>query len=84
MREQYIASVYLSVQQDAAAEEMAERFEQAGIRLIFFKGILLRRFYPEPQLRTMGDIDCLISAEERGKAHDLMADLGYECESDKG
>lgn len=84
MREQYIASVYLSVQQDAAAEEMAERFEQAGICLTFFKGILLRRFYPEPQLRTMGDIDCLIPVEAREQAHGLMTDLGYECESDKG
>ncbi len=84
MRDQYIALAYLSIQQDAAAQEMAERFRQAGIPLAFFKGTLLRSFYPEPQLRTMGDIDCVISRDDRSQAHDLMAAMGYECESDKG
>ena len=84
MRDQYIASVYLSVQQDVAAEEIAEHFGREGICLVFFKGVLWRRFYPEPQLRTMGDIDCLIFRDDRKRAHDLMVDIGYECESDKG
>lgn len=84
MRNQYIASVYLSVQQEQAAEEMAEHFCRKGIPLVFFKGILLRSFYPEPQLRTMGDIDCLVSREKREQAHDLMLDMGYECELNKG
>lgn len=84
MRNQYIASVYQSVQQEQAAEEMAEYFCRKGIILVFFKGILLRSFYPEPQLRTMGDIDCLVSRENREQAHDLMLDMGYECELNKG
>ena len=84
MRDQYIALAYLSIQQDTAAEEMAEHFRQAGIPLAFFKGKLLRSFYPEAQLRTMGDIDCLISRDDRRQAHDLMLAMGYECESDIG
>ena len=82
--DQYIASAYHSVQQEASAEEMAERFYKAGIPLAFFKGILLRHFYPEPQLRTMGDIDCLVSRDNRELAHRMMLEMGYVCDSDKG
>ena len=84
MHDQYIASAYHSVQQEASADEMAERFYKAGIPLAFFKGVLLRKFYPEPQLRTMGDIDCLVSGENRKQAHNLMLEMGYVCDSDKG
>ena len=84
IRDQYIASAYHSVQQEASAEEMAECFYKAGIPLAFFKGILLRRFYPEPQLRTMGDIDCLVSRDNRELAHRMMLEMGYVCDSDKG
>lgn len=63
MHDQYIASAWYSVQQEASADEMAERFCGAGIPLAFFKGTLLRSFYSEPQLRTMSDIDCLVSGE---------------------
>lgn len=63
---------------------MAERFCGAGIPLAFFKGTLLRSFYPEPHLRTMSDIDCLVSGENRKQAHNLMLEMGYMCDSDKG
>ena len=84
MQSQYIASVYYSLQQDAETEEMAVRFSRLGIPIIFFKGALLRAFYPEPQLRTMGDIDCLVALKDRDRAHKQMLELGYECSSDKG
>lgn len=84
MHDQYIASAYHCVQQEASAEEMSDRFCREGILLVFFKGILLRSFYPEPQLRTMGDIDCLVAGEDRRKAHKMMLEMGYTCDSDKG
>ena len=84
MQSQYIASVYYSLQQDAGTEEMADCFSRSGIPIVFFKGALLRTFYPEPQLRTMGDVDCLVALKDRDRAHKLMLDSGYECSSDKG
>lgn len=32
----------------------------------------------------MGDLDCLICEEDRGRAHELMTDLGYSCSADQG
>lgn len=84
LRNHFISAVYQSTQQEFSVQEMAERFRTSGLRLIFFKGVWVRSYYPESQLRTMGDIDCLIREEDRQKAHELMLGLGYSCNIDKG
>lgn len=78
----YHSAVYMSVTQEASRTEIEETFERAGIKLVFFKGAQLRELYPVPELRTMGDMDCLIQREDRPKAHELMLQLGYECQVD--
>lgn len=80
----YISSAYIAAQQDMDAEEMAAAFQANNIPLVFFKGVVLRTFYPEPQLRTMSDIDCLVQRKDRERAHSLMLNLGYTCQTDKG
>lgn len=84
LRNHFISAVYQGTQQEFSVQEMAERFRTSGLRLIFFKGVWVRSYYPEPQMRTMGDIDCLIMEEDRQKAHELMLGLGYSCNIDKG
>lgn len=42
--DQYIASAYHSVQQEASAEEMAERFYKAGIPLAFLRAFFCGTF----------------------------------------
>lgn len=41
-------------------------------------------FYSIPELRTMGDLDSLITEEDRKKANGLMLQLGYTCEQTEG
>lgn len=82
MQRAYHSAVYVSVTQEASRAEIEEAFQNAGIRLVFFKGAQLRQLYPVPELRTMGDMDCLICREDRAKAHQLMIQLGYECQVD--
>lgn len=84
LKKSYMLAVVQSIRQDAGKEEMREAFRRQGLPLLFFKGAQIRSFYPVPELRTMGDLDCLIASEDRMKAHALMLDLGYECQSDKG
>lgn len=84
LRNHFIAAVYQEMQHEFSVQEMAEQFRTRGLRLIFFKGVWVRSYYPEPQLRTMGDIDCLILEEDRQKAHEIMLGLGYSCDIDKG
>lgn len=82
MQRAYHSAVYVSVTQEASRAEIEGTFEKAGIKLVFFKGAQLRELYPVPELRTMGDMDCLIRREDRPKAHQLMLQLGYECQVD--
>ena len=82
MQRAYHSAVYVSVTQEASRAEIEETFKRAGVKLVFFKGVQLRELYPVPELRTMGDMDCLICREDRAKAHALMCQLGYQCEID--
>lgn len=82
MQRAYHSAVYMSVTQEASRAEIEEAFEKAGIKIVFFKGAQLRELYPVPELRTMGDMDCLIRREDRERAHKLMCTLGYQCEID--
>ena len=82
MQRAYHSAVYVSVTQEASRAEIEETFKRAGVKLVFFKGVQLRELYPVPELRTMGDMDCLIRREDRAKAHQLMIQLGYECQVD--
>lgn len=82
MQQAYHSAIYMSVAQESSMAEMQQEFNQAGIPLVFFKGAHLKALYPVPELRTMGDLDCLIRLEDRTRAHTLMCALGYQCEID--
>ena len=84
MQRAYHSAVYVSVTQEASRAEIEETFKRAGVKLVFFKGVQLRELYPVPELRTMGDMDCLICPEDREKAHRLMCQLGYKRQEQEG
>lgn len=51
--------------------------------ITLLKGIsLCQRHYPEPHIRTMGDIDILVPAEIRSKVESKLRDLGYSQQSE--
>ena len=69
--------IAIGVNQEEAAKEIEQTFEQEGIRLLAVKGICTRKRYPFPELRTMGDIDLLYQAFQTKKMQDAMEGLGY-------
>lgn len=58
-------------------EKVFSSFSEAGIAGIALKGLVLRDYYPHPELRTMGDSDILIHREDTAKAHAALSALGY-------
>lgn len=84
LKKEYRYALFNAVQQEESIEEMQSSFRKNSITLVFFKGAEIRAYYPMPQLRTMGDIDCLIPEKDRKKAHKLMLDMGYECNLSEG
>ncbi len=65
-----------------AFDALSVALSAQGIAHMPVKGYYLRNLYPVPELRTSGDIDILIHAEDRQKTHRLMLELGYQVEHD--
>lgn len=74
----YCKNLMVSEGQMRAVDRLYEAFEQAGVDYMPVKGCNMKRRYPKPELRTMGDADILIKLEQYGRIRPIMKDLGYE------
>jgi hypothetical protein len=62
-----------------AVEEIIIALRRAGIEPILLKGIAFAsRYYDEPHLRVMGDVDVLVSPEAIDRSVDTVRRLGFE------
>lgn len=64
------------------AKGLIRRLAENGIDCILFKGFVVRKYYPVPELRSYGDVDLIIRPEDREKCHKLMLAEGYNCTED--
>lgn len=53
------------------------QFKTDDIPVIALKGLVLRNYYPSPELRTMGDADILVKKEDLARSKNLLKSLGY-------
>jgi hypothetical protein len=80
----YLAEQHRLTSERAALllQELAEILvacREAGITVLPLKGALLAtRYYPEPGLRSMGDLDLLARPEDEARTLDLLVRLGYQ------
>ena len=59
-----------------------ETLDDAKIPFIVLKGSVIRKFYPEPWMRTSSDIDILVHEEDVERAREVIeAELEYTTES---
>ena len=63
--------------QNHAAEELLAAFEAKGVDVLAVKGVRTRLRYPDPVMRSVGDLDVLCRAEDTAAARAVMAELGY-------
>lgn len=77
-RTKYYQNLIRSEQQLRAAEQLYRVFEENGIDYLPMKGCILKKLYPQPELRPMGDADILIRMDQYDKIRPLMQQLGYE------
>ena len=54
-----------------------DKFNNAGIPIIVLKGLVVRDYYPIPDLRTMCDADVLVHEKDLEKVSALMISLGF-------
>ena len=66
------------VTQDSEKELLKEEFNNKKLNYILVKGSMLRDYYPNPELREMGDMDILIDKKQTKEVFKTLEDLGYE------
>lgn len=72
--------------QEKEMHGLTEMFTENNIKHCFLKGTKVSRYYPEPELRFMLDMDIYIEPQRFEEAKELMLQRGYEVisvESDK-
>lgn len=61
---------------------LSTQLEDSGINFMPLKGSVIRKYYPEPWLRTSCDIDVLVKKDDIEKASAILCEkLGYERRS---
>lgn len=77
---QVFTAVYRYENINAELEEIREILKEENIDFIPLKGAFIRKYYPEPWMRTSSDIDLLIKSEQLEYAINALIDrLSYEC-----
>ncbi len=61
-----------------AVEELLKACEKAGVSVLAVKGACTKQHYPQPDMRSMGDIDLLYKWAEHDDMHKAVLSLGYE------
>ncbi len=69
--------IYNNERQDYVIEEVFATFDKNDIAYMPLKGILLKKLYPCPEMRVMGDLDILIKIEQYTKIKSLFQELNY-------
>lgn len=67
------------VNQTYARNEIVSEFERAELRYLEVQGTKIKPLYPQPEWRTMSDIDFIIDFDNLLKGQDILQSLGYEC-----
>ena len=83
-KKQTVTAVYRYEQLNYELCEVSDALEAAGIRSMALKGSLIRKYYPEPWMRTSCDIDVLVDESELDRAIELLCtELGYTVKGEK-
>lgn len=70
-------AVFHAANLQADYAQLRQALAEGGVPFIPVKGALISGCYPEPDLRTMGDLDLLVRREDRERIRDLLLPLGF-------
>lgn len=73
-------AIVREINQSYAAQELREAMQSAGIRWLEVQGTKVKPLYPQPDFRTMSDLDFIIDPENVPKIKVILEALGYEYE----
>ncbi|MER2081158.1 MAG: nucleotidyltransferase family protein [Ruminococcus sp.] len=65
---------------DIERVKVYQRLNEAGIRFLPLKGIVMKDYYPRYGMREMSDNDILCDSSRMAEVREIMESLGYTCE----
>lgn len=81
-KKQKMLAMYRYLQISRELPAIKEALEDAKIPFIILKGSIIRKYYPEPWMRTSSDIDVLVHEEDVERAREVIErELLYKTES---
>lgn len=79
LRGLYLRHRSLNQAHTATLVDIQRMFEQAGIQPVVLKGLALAyKYYPDPALRPVSDLDLLLHKEDMMPALRILAEAGYQ------
>lgn len=76
----YYTALKRDAVQQVEREGLESEFESAKISYLPLKGMVMKAFYPQSHLRTMGDLDYLVSPTNFDAAKKIILNRGYKDE----
>lgn len=73
----YWTYVSYNMRNQSAHQELHKLLFDSEIQYVVLKGMASARFYPDPMMRTMGDVDFLVSVDDLEKTRKLLLDNGF-------
>lgn len=81
LQKDFYSTLLYSVRQEKESVEILNILNKFNIKHIMTKGYIIRNYYVDKDLRTMGDIDILVSGEDFEKTKKILQDNGYKITS---
>lgn len=75
----YDKNIHCGLIQEYEIQNLLDGMERDGVDCLPMKGWIMREYYPEPQMRSMGDFDVLIRKLDSGAMRKWMEQRGYKA-----
>lgn len=76
-------NIYIETHQEIAVGKLTDLFEEYSVKYMLLKGYYMKQLYPSMDMRSMSDIDILISKEQEPIVLKILAENGYKVVSNK-
>lgn len=73
-------ALVLDFNQSFAADEIRDAFGNENIQWLELQGTMIKPLYPQPEYRTMSDIDFIVEKENLLRAGEILESLGYSTQ----
>lgn len=73
-------AVIRDINQSFSYDELCAELQEAGIRTLEIQGTVVKKYYPQSDMRTMSDIDFVVDKENIKRIKPILEKLGYECD----